>query len=270
MPIFPVTQLRSPRSCHLLHYREGRGSAESWRRSGGFPGGGGAESRRRACYSSQIWGQFPSRLFFLVPLLLPLKGGLLTNCAACPRRPAPPAGSRAPGVAGRGWAEAGGRGAAVEGSASSWGRREGDGRPLAGCKSRCRTFCPRPHFLPFSSSSWICFLGRRGREGGAEGVPGARSFLPSFLPSFGRKKRSVGSGGKASQSSLEGSGTALSACACRQETFQIWRERFNLLRGSIKSQTTTKSGFGVFIFLFYFIYFFFTSRKRRGGRKKLE
>lgn len=38
MPIFPVIQLRSPRSCHLLPYREGRGSAESWR-SGGFPGG---------------------------------------------------------------------------------------------------------------------------------------------------------------------------------------------------------------------------------------
>lgn len=75
MPIFPVIQRRGPRSCHLLPYREGRGSAESWR-SGGFPGGG--------CHRSRIWGQFPSRLFFLAPLLLLWRGRPLTNCAGCP------------------------------------------------------------------------------------------------------------------------------------------------------------------------------------------
>lgn len=125
-------------------------------------------------------GSVPVAFIFPSAFIAPFEGGPANKLLGLPPPPCPSCG--VPGSGGRRAGPGGGRlrlgGSVVEGSASSWGRREDDGRPLAGCKSRCRTFCPRPHFLPFSSSSWICFLGRRGRE--ARRV--SRELLPSFLP----------------------------------------------------------------------------------------
>lgn len=109
------------------------------------------ESRRRACYSSRIWGQFPSPLFFLEPLLLPLK--------RLPRCSAPPAGSRAPGD--------------PPGPQGGWPSSSG------GCESRCRTVRPRPRFFPFSPSSSLCFP----NAAAGRCAQASREVL-SFLPSF--------------------------------------------------------------------------------------
>lgn len=105
------------------------------------------ESKRRACYSSRIWGQFPSRLFFLEPLLLPLK--------RLPRCSAPPAGSRAPGI--------------------PRGRREDDDRPLTVVRGDAGLSVPGPALFPS-----ICFPNAAGGRCAECPV----SFFPFFLPFF--------------------------------------------------------------------------------------
>lgn len=110
------------------------------------------ESRRRACYSSRIWGQFPSRLFFLEPLLLPLK--------RLPRCSAPPAGSRAPGI--------------------PRGRREDDDRPLTVVRGDAGLSVPGPALFPS-----ICFPNAAGGRCAECPMSFFPFFLPfSFLPSF--------------------------------------------------------------------------------------
>lgn len=108
------------------------------------------ESRRRACYSSRIWGQFPSRLFFLEPLLLSLK--------RLPRCSTSPAVSRAPVI--------------------PPGRREDGVRPLT-AERRCWLVCPHRRFIPFTLSSSICFSNAAGWR-----CVQASHELLSFLSSF--------------------------------------------------------------------------------------
>lgn len=109
------------------------------------------ESRRRACYSSRIWGQFPSRLFFLEPLLLPLK--------RLPRCSAPPAGSRAPGI--------------------PRGRREDDDRPLTVVRGDAGLSVPGPALFPS-----VCFPNAAGGRCAECPVSFFSFFLPFFLRSL--------------------------------------------------------------------------------------
>lgn len=71
MPIFPVIQLRGPRSCHLLRCREGRGSAGS-EGSGFFPGWEQEETVLQLADLVSV----PIAFIFLKTFIAPFEGGL--------------------------------------------------------------------------------------------------------------------------------------------------------------------------------------------------